>query len=105
LFSQKQIHFPISMSKTLCFGKSKITFKTLIKFLPHKFLPHKNNFQDFAMPETLPFSHNQISPSQESSFCNKRALIKNKYTYTKILKKSQVVANPVALALTPPLWQ
>jgi hypothetical protein len=28
-------------------------------------------------PETPSFSHNQISPPQESSFCNKRVLIKN----------------------------
>jgi hypothetical protein len=57
----KQIHFPISMSKTLCFGKSKyLSRQVLIKKL-----------------ETPPFSHNQISPPQESSFCNKRVLIKN----------------------------
>jgi hypothetical protein len=49
-----------------------------------------------------PFSHNQISPTQESSFCNKRVLIKIKYTYAKILKNSQAVANPVALALFSP---
>jgi hypothetical protein len=44
----KQIHFPISMSKTLCFGKSKyLSRQVLIKkpetppFPIIKFLPHK----------------------------------------------------------------
>ena len=57
------------------------------------------------VPKTPPFSHNQISPPQESDFCNKRVLIKNQvFLHFKFLKNSQVVADPVALALiSPPL--
>jgi hypothetical protein len=83
-----QIPFPIYISKTHCFWQIKISFKTSFD----------------QKPETPPFSHNQISHPKESRFCNKRVLIKTKYTYTKILKNSQVIADPVALALiSPPL--
>jgi hypothetical protein len=78
-----RIHFPISISKKLCFRQIKISFKTSFD----------------QKPKILPFSHNQISLPLESSFCNKRVLIRTKYTYTKILKKSQVIADPVALTL------
>jgi hypothetical protein len=75
--------------KNTCFGKSKyLSSLVLIK-----------------SQKSPPFSHNQISPPQECSFCNKRVLIKEtKYSYTRILKNSQVVADPDALALiSPPL--
>jgi hypothetical protein len=63
----------------------------------------KTNFDQ--TPKTPPFSHNRISPPQESGFCNKRVLIKNQvFLHYKFLKNSQVVADPIALALiSPPL--
>jgi hypothetical protein len=83
LFSQTEFIFLSLFQKKLCFRQIKISFKTSFD----------------QKPKILPFSHNQISLPLESSFCNKRVLIRTKYTYTKILKKSQVIADPVALTL------
>jgi hypothetical protein len=88
LFSQNKFIF-LSLCKKHLFWQIKIHFKTSFD----------------QNQKTPPSSHNQIFSLQESSFCNKRVLIKEtKYTFTRILKNSQVVADPVALALnSPPL--
>jgi hypothetical protein len=64
-----------------------------------------NTSFDKKATNPLPFSHKQISPQQDSSFCNKRVLIKKPSILTlKFLKNSQVLADPIALALiSPPL--
>jgi hypothetical protein len=51
------------------------------------------------MPKTPPFSHTQISPPKENSFCNKRVLIKHKESNSTIFEIHKWLADPVALAL------
>jgi hypothetical protein len=60
LFSQNTFIFYLYVKNTL-FWQIKLSFKTSFD----------------QKPETPPFSNNQICPLQESSFCNKRVLIKN----------------------------
>jgi hypothetical protein len=87
LFSQNKFIF-LSLCQNTLFWQIKIFFKT--------------NF-DKKEPETPPFSNNQISPPQESSFCNKRVLIKKPSILPlNYFKNSQVVVDPVALALISP---
>ena len=88
LFWQNKFFF-LSLCKKHLFWQIKIHFKTSFD----------------QNQKTPPSSHNQIFSPQESSFCNKRVLIKEtKYTFTRILKNSQVVADPVALAwIYPPM--
>jgi hypothetical protein len=91
LFSQNKFIF-LSLCQNTLFWQIKIFFKT--------------SFDQKA--RNCPFSHNQISPPQENSFCNKRILIKNQvYLHLNFSKNSQVVVEntgPVSLALnSPPL--
>jgi hypothetical protein len=102
-YFRKTNSFSYLYIKTLLFWLIKIFFKTSF----------------YKKARNSPFSHNKFSPPQESSFKNKRVLIKNQlYSHLIFLKNhqlyshlnfvnnshSQVVANPVALALIyPPL--
>jgi hypothetical protein len=87
-FSQNKFIFLYLCQNTL-FWQIKIFFKTSFD----------------KKTKNSPFSHNQISPPQESSFCNEGFDPITKYTHTNFfLKNSQVVADIVALALiSPPL--
>jgi hypothetical protein len=86
------------------FSQNKFIFLSLCQ--KHFALANQNNFQDVLIKsqKTLPFPIIKFLPHKRAVFAIKVFWSKAKYTYTKSLKNSQVVADPVALALiSPPL--
>jgi hypothetical protein len=83
----KQINFPIFMSKHL-FWQIKKIFKTSFD----------------QIPKTPPFPIIKFLPYKRAVFAIRGFRSKTKYSHTNILKNTQVVVDPVALALiSPPL--